>query len=226
MAAGARRLIFTSDGSHSIIVEETGVTYHSKHGAIQESRHVFIDAGLHIAQRAFPDEPLSVLEIGFGTGLNAFLTAINTIDNPHRMLYVALDALPLELSTGIMLNYPEHLGHEELFNAIQLAPWNSFTQVHEAFMLQKFSTDLLQYSCKEKFHLIYFDAFSPETQPELWTTEVFQTLADCTITGGMLVTYCSKSAVRKAMQTAGWKVDKVGGPHGKRDMVRATKLLF
>lgn len=226
MSAGERKLIFTDDGSHTIAVAETGVTYHSRHGAIQESRHVFIEAGLRVAQQSFPNEVLGILEIGFGTGLNAFMTAIATEGSGQGIRYTALDAFPLELSTAVMLNFPEQLGHEELFSAVQLAPWGVFSPIHAGFTLQKIAADLLQYVCLEKFHLIYFDAFAPEVQPELWTEAIFQQLADCTHSGGLLLTYCSKSIVRKAMQAAGWKVEKLPGPPGKREMVRARKLLF
>ncbi len=226
MAAEGRKLIITDDGSHSVLVEETGITYHSRHGAIRESQHVFINAGLRAVQQAFPGELISLLEVGFGTGLNAFMTAIDAVTSDHPVRYTALDAYPLELGTSILLNYPEQLGHEDLFNGIQLATWNALAPIHERFALHKISTDLLQFTCREQFQLIYFDAFAPEVQPELWTQEVFSQLADCTQPGGLLVTYCSKSTARRAMQAAGWQVEKLAGPPGKREMVRARKLLL
>ncbi len=220
MAVGVRRLIFTGDGSHSVVEEDTGITYHSRHGAIQESRHVFIEAGLHAAQSTFPADTLSVFEMGFGTGLNAFLTAIEALGR-QPVRYVALDAYPLELGTIILLNYPEQLGHEDLFNAIQLAPWNALAPIHNAFSLQKQAAGLLDYACGQRFHLIYFDAFAPEAQPELWTEAVFKKLGACMYPGGLLVTYCSKAAVRRALEAAGWQVEKLPGPAGKREMARA-----
>ncbi len=226
MAAEERRLIITDDGSHSVLVAETGVTYHSRHGAIRESQHVFIDAGLRAAQATFPGMLLSILEIGFGTGLNAFMTAIDAVDSVHPVRYTALDTQPLELGMSILLNYPEQLGHEDLFNAIQLAPWNALAPIHERFALQKNNADLLRFALREKYHLIYFDAFAPEAQPELWTEEVFRQLLDSAHSGGVFVTYCSKGAMRRAMSAAGWQVEKLNGPPGKREMVRARKLLF
>jgi tRNA U34 5-methylaminomethyl-2-thiouridine-forming methyltransferase MnmC len=223
MRAGERNLIITDDGSHSIQVEDMNVCYHSKHGAIQESKHVFIKAGLHEALQTFPHQRLNILEVGFGTGLNAFLTAIETKENSAPIRYWGIEAFPLEMSTAVALNYPDQLGNEDLFNAIQLAPWSVQVPVHEQFILLKHAEDILSFDCKDRYHLIYFDAFSPEAQPELWTEDVFRKLFECTLTRGMLVTYCSKSAIRRSMQAAGWKVEKIQGPWGKREMVRAKK---
>jgi tRNA U34 5-methylaminomethyl-2-thiouridine-forming methyltransferase MnmC len=223
MIGGERSLFITDDGSHSVIIEELNVSFHSKHGAIQESQHVYINAGLHEALRAFPHQRLNILEVGFGTGLNAFLTAIETKENPAPIRYWGIEAYPLDMGMAVALNYPDQLGHEDLFNTIQLAPWNAQAPVHENFILLKQAEDLMEYDCKDRFHLIYFDAFSPEAQPEIWTEEVFQKLFACTCPRGMLVTYCSKSVVRKAMQAAGWKVEKLAGPWGKREMIRAKK---
>lgn len=221
--AGQRRLIETEDGSHTVLVEDSGVTYHSTHGAIQESQHVFIQAGLHAAQKAFPGEHLRILEMGFGTGLNAFMTAIEALRSDVPIRYTAIEAFPLALATAISLNYPERLGHEVLFNAIHLATWNSLSHIHETFSIKKRDKDLLHYQPAEQQHLIYFDAFAPEAQPELWTEAVFAKLAEHTIAKGILVTYCSKGKVRRAMQAAGWKVEKLPGPPGKREMVRAIR---
>ena len=122
----------------------------------------------------------------------------------------------------IALNYPDRLGHEEMFNEIQLSPWNASSPVHDSFTLQKDIADLREFHCRGNHHLIYFDAFAPDAQPELWTEEVFRKLATCMIPGGALVTYCSKSSVRRALQAAGWLVEKVPGPAGKREIVRAV----
>ena len=223
MEGARRKLIFTDDGSHSVIHEESGVTYHSTRGAIQESQHVFITSGLAAARTAFPGAPLAILEIGFGTGLNAFLTAIEALHAPQIIRYTSLDAYPLDLTTATALNYPDILGHEELFSAIQLAQWNMQVPIHATFYLEKRSDDLRTFSCAEKYHLIYFDAFAPEAQPELWTEAVFAGLAACCVPGAILVTYCSKGSVRRAMGAAGWTVHKIPGPPGKREIVRAIR---
>ena len=224
MNAAKRTLIITEDGSHTVAIPDLNLTFHSRYGAIRESRHVFIEAGLNHAKATFPDDPLSILEIGFGTGLNAFLTAIEAIAYTQPIRYSAIDAYPLEMATTAALNYPDRLGYEGLFNRIQLSPWNASGIIHETFGLHKQATDLLDFSCKEKFHLIYFDAFAPEAQPELWTEEVFRKLGACMYPGGILVTYSSKGSVRRAMKAAGWLVEKLPGPPGKWEIVRAIML--
>lgn len=221
MQDGRRQLILTDDGSHSIFVRDLDVTYHSTHGAVQESRHVFIDAGLKAVCEAFPGMPLSILEMGYGTGLNAFLTAIETVGFDHPVRYLGLEAYPLQMGTAATLNYPDRLGHEDIFNTIQIAPWGSPVSVHDSFSIFKLAISLEVYSCMDRFHLIYFDAFAPEAQPQLWTESVFRKLGQCMCPGGALVTYCSKGQVRRAMQQAGWRVEKLKGPPGKREMVRA-----
>lgn len=222
MEEGTRTLIVTGDGSHTVAVQALDLTFHSRHGAIQESRHVFIEAGLNYVKAKFPDKPLSILEMGFGTGLNAFLTAIAVSACTQPVRYLAIDAYPLEIATMADLNYPDQLGHEALFNAIQHTSWHSCSAIHETFTLCKYKADLLAYVPGEKFHLIYFDAFAPEAQPHLWTEGVFSNLGAYTLRGGSLVTYCSKGSVRRAMTAAGWQVEKLTGPPGKREMVRAV----
>ena len=221
MNAPPRTLVLTEDGSHTVSVPDSNLTFHSRHGAIQESKHVFIDAGFRYAKDIFPHEALSILEMGFGTGLNAFLTAIEAKAFVEPIRYTSIDAYPLEMVTTTALNYPDKLGHEDIFNAIQLSPWNSSSPIHETFTLEKDIADLLDFRCREQFHLVYFDAFPPQEQPELWTEEVFARLGSCMYPGAALVTYCSKSSVRRAMQAAGWHVEKLPGPRGKREMVRA-----
>jgi tRNA U34 5-methylaminomethyl-2-thiouridine-forming methyltransferase MnmC len=219
--SGQRKLIVTEDGSHTVAVQDLNVTFHSRHGAIQESKHVFIEAGFNYGKEVFPDQPLSILEVGFGTGLNAFLTAIEAGNYAQPVRYVAIDAYPLEMVTTATLNYPDRLGHEELFSTIQIASWNSPVPIHETFSLYKLAIDLLDYSCREKFHLLYFDAFAPEAQPQLWKEDIFRRLGECMHSGGAMVTYCSKGTVRRALEAAGWQVEKLPGPKGKREMVRA-----
>jgi len=217
-----RRLIMTADGSHSISLPDLNITFHSRHGAIQESKHVFIEAGYRKIMERFPLQPINILEVGLGTGLNAFLTAIACMENDQLIRYTGLETHPLDMATSANLNYPEQLGHVDLFDSIQLATWNSPVSIHNTFSIRKQSTNLLEYEGTDPFHLIYFDAFAPDVQPQLWTEFVFQSLARNTLPGGMLVTYCSKGSVRRAMEAAGWKVEKLQGPKGKREMVRAS----
>jgi tRNA U34 5-methylaminomethyl-2-thiouridine-forming methyltransferase MnmC len=221
MQDGRRTLILTDDGSHSILVRDLDVTYHSTHGAIQESIHVFIEAGLKAVGSVFPDKALSILEMGYGTGLNVFLTALETLEYQQPVRYLGLEAFPLEMGTAASLNYPDRLGHEEIFNTIQIAPWGSPVSVHDHFSILKMAVPLESYVCMDRFHLVYFDAFAPEAQPQLWTEAVFRRISQCMCPGGALVTYCSKGDVRRALTQAGWRVEKLKGPPGKREMVRA-----
>lgn len=217
----SRTLMLTEDGSHTISVPELNLTFHSRHGAIQESRHVFIEAGLRYAKSAFSNQPVNILEVGFGTGLNAFLSAIEAHHESLHIHYTAIEAHPLDMLMTASLNYPDKLGFEELFNIIQLSPWNTSSSVHERFSLNKLVADVTGYQSRERYHLVYFDAFAPDAQPELWTEQVFRQIGNMMHTGGALVTYCSKGDVRRAMQAAGWTVTKLPGPKGKREMVRA-----
>jgi tRNA U34 5-methylaminomethyl-2-thiouridine-forming methyltransferase MnmC len=204
-------------------MEASGVTYHSTRGAIQESQHVFMEAGLHAVRKIFPEQPLNILEMGFGTGLNAFMTAIEALHS-SPIYYTSLETSPLPPDVAGALNYYDRLGHGALFTDIQQAPWDTDVRIHDTFLLHKKIADLLSFSSELHYHLIYFDAFAPEAQPELWTEDIFRKLAACTTKGGMLTTYCSKGTVRRAMQAAGWKVEKLPGPPGKREMVRAETL--
>ncbi|MBS1630688.1 MAG: tRNA (5-methylaminomethyl-2-thiouridine)(34)-methyltransferase MnmD [Bacteroidetes bacterium] len=220
MPAPLRRLKLCADGTHTIEIASAGLTYHSRYGAIQESQHVFIESGLRIAIQA--GTPLRILEIGFGTGLNAFLSAIETIEQGPKLHYHALEAFPLEPELYRALNYPDMLGHPELFQALHDAAWEQEVSLHEHFLLEKHQIDFLKFRPTKRYQLIFFDAFAPEIQPELWTQDFFETLGCLMMPGGILTTYCSKGCVRRAMQAAGWAVTKIPGPPGKREIVRAT----
>ena len=217
-----REIVVTADGSHTIAVPGMNVSYHSKHGAIQESMHVFIEAGFRYwsAHSKSPDQ-VSIFEMGFGTGLNAFLTAIEASDKKIKVGYVAVEQYPLVLEEAMRLNYTASLQHEQLFRQIHESKWNQKVAISEFFSLQKTNTSLENFSTDQLFDLIYYDAFAPLAQPELWTAEVFKKLHSMLQPEGILVTYCSKGDVRRAMQAAGFKVEKIPGPPGKREMVRA-----
>ena len=224
-ASMQRNLIVTSDGSHSIEVPEMQVSYHSKHGAIQESMHVFIEAGLHPFMQQ--QEAIFVFEMGFGTGLNALLTFIEAASHQQKIIYQSIEAYPLEKEIAAQLNYCEQLQKPELkplFEQLHAAPWNQPITLTPYFTIQKNNASLVNYSTNQLFNLIYYDAFAPNAQPELWTAETFGRLFNMLMEGGVLVTYCSKGDVRRAMQAAGFTVEKIPGPPGKREMVRATKL--
>ncbi len=221
-----REIFTTRDGSHSISIPEMNVMYHSIHGALQESMHVFINTGLHYIKDVFPDQPLNILEVGFGTGLNALLTIRESLSASIPHSYTALELFPLEQDKVAALNYTELLQAPELqkyFEQLHNSEWETDIQMLQDFTLHKKKVNLLEFSSRAKFHVIYFDAFAPTAQPELWTAEVFTRLYESLVPSGILVTYCSKSIVRRAMEAAGFKVTKPVGPWGKREMIRAIK---
>jgi tRNA U34 5-methylaminomethyl-2-thiouridine-forming methyltransferase MnmC len=215
----------TADGSHTIHIPEMGVTYHSNHGAIAESLHVYIDAGLNylLENQKFP--VLNILEMGFGTGLNALLSLQWGKQNSIPIHYTSIETDPLNQEEYTALNYGSFLNMSHELLALHDAEWNLAIKINEHFSLEKQRIDLREFESPKKFHCVFFDAFSPVEQPELWTTEIFKKLYTMLVPGAILVTYCSKSAVRTAMQEAGFRVTKIPGPRGKREMVRAIRLL-
>jgi tRNA U34 5-methylaminomethyl-2-thiouridine-forming methyltransferase MnmC len=220
-----REVIITKDGSSSMAIPEWNVNYHSHHGAIQESMHVFIDAGLK-AFKAFPDKPIRILEIGLGTGLNALLTLKESIESRLQISYAAIEPFPLLKEEFALMNYCELLNVPQLqteFIRLHTCEWNKPVLFGEQFVFEKLEGDLETIRLNSAYDIIYFDAFAPSVQPELWTESVFNKLFNACLPGGILLTYCSKSSVRHAMKAAGWQVKKIPGPWGKREMVRAHK---
>lgn len=222
-----KEIIQTGDGSHTISIPEMNVTYHSKHGAIQESMHVFIEAGFRYQSGRNPERQpkgrpdlIRIFEMGFGSGLNTFLTAIEAANKKVNVFYVAVEQFPLSTEETLSLNYSETLGHKEWFDALHESKWNEDKIINKYFTLRKEQADIISYSTDELFNIIYYDAFAPVAQPELWTEEIFKKLYSMLLPGGILVTYCSKGDVRRAMQSAGFVVEKIPGPPGKREMVR------
>ena len=225
-----RDIILTKDGSHSITVPDMNVTYHSIHGAIQESLHVFIEAGLKNTPLPASGQPLRLLEMGLGTGLNALLTLMEAEKMKQPVHYTALELFPLTPDQVAALNYCEQLHREDLrplFNQLHHSPWEQETAISTDFTLLKTRSDLVAFTplltADTLYHLVYFDAFAPGAQPELWTPAVFAKLFALIAPGALLVTYCSKGDVRRAMLSAGFTVEKIPGPPGKREMLRARK---
>ena len=220
-----RKLVVTEDGSHTLRVDELNEHYHSTFGAINESRHVFIEAGLHhLLDREVGE--ISILEVGFGTGLNALLTLLDTKVKDVHVNYTALEAFPLDEDTWSALNYAEILGSDEisgLYQKTHTSTWGEPTEIRPGFMLEKAHIKLEGFASSKKFDLVYFDAFGPDVQPELWTEQVFRQIARMTTTGGILVTYSCKGLVRRALKAAGYSIEKIPGPTGKREMLRGTK---
>jgi tRNA U34 5-methylaminomethyl-2-thiouridine-forming methyltransferase MnmC len=221
-----RELIVTADGSHSVSVPELNVAYHSVHGAIQESMHVFIKAGLIDSEIFEYIGVHQVLEIGFGTGLNALLTLIEADKHKNRIYYTALEPYPLDEAMTNQLNYCEQLNlpeYKSRFERMHEIDWEEMYEITEYFRLTKRKSSIQNFSSEDLFDIIYFDAFAPVAQSELWTKEIFDKMYTLLKSGGILVTYCSKGDVRRNMIAAGFTVEKLQGPARKREMLRARK---
>ncbi|MEN9685770.1 MAG: hypothetical protein RLZZ28_1556 [Bacteroidota bacterium] len=218
-----RIIQLSSDGSHTISIPALQTTYHSKHGAIGESRHVFAEAGFGFVQTVFPNQTIHILEIGFGTGLNALLTYIAAAEKKLRVHYTAIEPFPLYRKEIEKLNYGILLNSKEIFISLHEPPFEKMAQVSVDFSITKTKQTLNHVKPVSEIHCIYHDAFAPEIQAELWTRDFFEKLYSLLAPKGILVTYCSKSIVRKAMTDAGFRVTKIPGPWGKREMVRAIK---
>ena len=212
-------LKLSEDGSHTLYVPELDEHYHSVFGARTESMHVFIKSGLAYLEK----QDIKILEIGFGTGLNALLTALNK--GSKKIEYHSIEKYPLKSETEEALIFSPNQTDEEtsVFKAIHEAPWNELTEIIPNFKLLKFEDDLLTVQFNTKYDLVYFDAFGPDVQPELWTKEIFQEIFNLMNSNGILTTYSAKGAVRRAMQSAGFKVERLPGPPKKREMLRCTK---
>ncbi len=222
----ARQLIITGDGSHTVSVPGMHVTYHSLHGAIQESEHVFINAGLKYVLATGKLQALSIFEMGFGTGLNALLTLMEAERLQLPVHYTTIELFPLPGNEINLLNYCEQLQRPDLlplFQRLHQSEWGTDIAVTPYFTLHKIRNSLLHFSSTGFINLVYYDAFAPSAQPDLWTKEIFEKIYAGLLNGGVLVTYCSKSDVRRAMHGAGFAIEKIQGPHGKREMVRAIK---
>jgi tRNA U34 5-methylaminomethyl-2-thiouridine-forming methyltransferase MnmC len=216
------QVVLTADGSHSILNTASGQHYHSIFGAIQESERVFIELGLTYALSAF-EGPIRVFEMGFGTGLNALMTTREAMRLHRPIEYVAVEAYPIPPTEGKSLNYDGQLTTFWL-DDLHDAPWNVPTPITPWFTLTKYQTRLQDLSNIGPFHVVYYDAFAPEGQPELWTTEVFEQIGAMLPSGGILTTYCSKSAVQRNLRDAGFFVEKHTGPARKREVIRAVKM--
>ncbi len=218
-----RKIIITSDGSKTIQITNWNEQYHSKHGAIQEAYHVFIASGLSL----FSNRSLSILEIGFGTGLNALITLLESTKRNLVVSYTGVEAYPVTQQELSQLNYIEQLDAKEVdkhYLKMHQSPWEVWIDLEDNFRLQKQQKDFLNIQDKAVFDLIYFDAFGARVQPELWTEVVFAKMFAALNENGILVTYSAKGSVRRAMLAVGFTVERLPGPPGKREMLRATKL--
>ncbi len=217
-----REIIITSDGSTTIHLPEWNEQYHSKHGAIQEAYHVFIKNGL----RAFNKDKITILEIGFGTGLNSFITYLEAQKSNLIIDYVGIEAYPVKGEEIEKLNYVDELqakAFSEDFSLMHSLSWNIKHDLNTIFSLTKREQFFDKIEDEDAFNLIYFDAFGARVQPDLWTVKIFKKMYNALKSTGILVTYSAKGSVRRAMQEVGFEVERLPGPPGKREMLRGIK---
>ena len=221
------KIITTEDGSHSLYVPKLNETYHSTHGAITESKHVFIKEGIrYFVEKHRPTE-VRVLEVGFGTGLNALLTYFEALDLKIKVHYTSLEPFPLEKKIYDVLNYEGQLNKQEakqVFHQLHETKWNESVYFHGFFTLEKVPEKLEDYlPDSRKFDVIYFDAFAPNKQAELWEKEVLSKVYRLMKTPGLLTTYCAKGQFKRDLAAVGFLLETIPGPPGKKEMVRAFK---
>jgi len=218
-----KEFLITEDGSHTIYLPGMDEYYHSTHGAIQEALHIYIEQGL--LQSSLPE--ISILEIGFGTGLNAYLTFCYAQNLNIKINYYSLEKYPLSEDEYQKLNYSDIIFPEfsSVFALMHQSQWDLPVMISPDFKLQKLQADLTCYDFKvlPKFNLIYYDAFAPSKQPEMWTDDILQRVSDSVIKGGILVTYCAKGSVRRSFSAAGFEMERIPGPIGKKEILRGKK---
>jgi tRNA U34 5-methylaminomethyl-2-thiouridine-forming methyltransferase MnmC len=211
------RLEITADGSHTLFLPEMDEHYHSIHGATQESHHVYIESGLNQCLKPY----IHVLEMGFGTGLNALLTALEAEKRNIQVIYTALEKYPVPLDIAGQLNYSDI--HPTLFSQIHTAEWESLVSITPSFRLQKIQTDFNTYTYPDPYDVVYYDAFAPDKQSEVWLQPLADAIFKAMNPQGILTTYCAKGAIRRMMQQAGFVTERIPGPPGKREMLRARR---
>jgi tRNA U34 5-methylaminomethyl-2-thiouridine-forming methyltransferase MnmC len=215
------KLVLTEDGSHTIFVPELNEHYHSIHGAVQESNIVFLENGYEYCTA----DPLHIFEAGFGTGLNALLTAVRSTGSGRKVTYASIEKYPVDPGIIEKINYGGFAGEggRDLYDRILKADWDKMERISESFSLLKITGDLITDDIPGRYNLVYFDAFGPDKQPEMWKENVFRKLSSVLAAGGVLVTYSAKGEVKRILRTCGFEVTLLPGPPGKREMIRAVK---
>ncbi|MBS1638366.1 MAG: tRNA (5-methylaminomethyl-2-thiouridine)(34)-methyltransferase MnmD [Bacteroidetes bacterium] len=219
------RIEITRDGSHTVWSARFGVSYHSVHGARTESNHVFIKHGLdYVFQQR--QGPVRVFEMGFGTGFNAYLSYLHASRMQRMVSYTGIEKYPLEPTEISALNYPDADTETDrvAFRQLHDLEWNRLCLLNEWFEFRKVRSDLLELRVSGCFDLVYYDAFAPVTQPDLWACEAFEKVYELLDTGGILVTYCAQGQMKRNMAAVGFRVETLPGPPGKREMTRAHKI--
>ncbi|NQX82369.1 MAG: tRNA (5-methylaminomethyl-2-thiouridine)(34)-methyltransferase MnmD [Flavobacteriaceae bacterium] len=223
-----RELLKTDDGSFTLRIPEWREQYHSTHGAIQEAYHVYIKHGLHYKmEKTDTQEPLKVLEIGFGTGLNCLISLSEASKLKRKIYYTTLEYYPVEQVHIDGLNYAELVegeNNDALFSEIHSSPWEKMTELTEYFSLEKRKAKFEELADLDTYDVLYYDAFGSRVQPELWEEDILKTMYNSLKVGGVFVTYCCKGSVRRYLKAMGFEVEKLVGPPGKREMLRAIKV--
>lgn len=222
-----REIIKTGDGSTTIHLPDWNEQYHSRHGAIKEAEHVFIEMGIKKILELSPEE-IDILEIGFGTGLNALVTWKEVRNKQIKINYTGVEAYPVSPDELEHLNFAGEIneeGAEIIFRDLHASKWEVAAEITDTFLLTKQKKFFQEISDIEKYDLIYFDAFGARVQPDLWTAPIFEKMFSALKPGGILVTYAAKGSVRRAMQEVGFEVERLPGPPGKREMLRASKRV-
>lgn len=222
------KVIETRDGSSSLLIPEMNETYHSTHGAITESEYVFLKMGLDCYREKHPEQKeIHILEVGFGTGLNAWLTAWAVDNQDVKIKFTSIEKYPLAKSLVDQLNYRNKKNSEkatELFDQVHACSWEQSVQISDSFELNKLETDIFKFiTDSPSFDLIYFDAFAPSKQPEIWSQEVLRKMYDVLNPNGIFVTYCAQGQFKRDLKAVGFSTEELEGPPGKKEMTRGTK---
>lgn len=217
----SRKIIPTADGSHTLYVPELNEHYHSTHGAIQESTHVFIRNGIHHLKT----DSITILEAGFGTGLNAYLTLVDACVNLRQIFYHTIEKYPLKTDEVRLLNYPNEISfpQPELFEKLHIADWDKMCDITPYFKIHKHRCGFDQVDFEELADIVFYDAFAPDVQPDLWEEGVLRRFFNALKPGRILVTYCVKGSVKQALRNIGFTIKRLPGPPGKHQMLQATK---
>ena len=214
-------IILTDDGSNSLFNNDINESYHSKHGAINESQHIFINYGLQYIDK----KEIKIFEVGFGTGLNALLSFLYSKNKKIRIDYQTIEKFPLGKPDYYALNFSEQLNiNKNIFTNLHRSKWESKLKISDFFSITKYAKDLNNFNHKCYYDLIYFDAFSPEKQPDLWTEKIFKGLYNNLNYNGVLITYCAKGVIKRKLKKIGFQVFAFPGPNGKREITQARKI--
>ena len=222
------KIIKTGDGSNTIFLEDIDETYHSRHGAVQESMHVFIKNGFRFQISNYPRNVIKIFEMGLGTGLNAVLTALESIKFRQQVEYTSVEPYPLTSKTIALLNYKNILNNiaaDEYLTKIHEIDFDQFESLHSFFKFRKICSTIQDYESKtEKYNLIYFDAFAPNKQPEIWHKDILNKVFMFLDEKSVFVTYCAQGQVKRDLKNVGFTLQSLQGPPGKKEMIRGIKI--